>query len=271
MWPTFGPLPAYGLIYLTAFLVHYVVSWRIARSNALEWRVWVTIGLLGSFSSVFGAKILYDVSHHQFSWHALLNPKHYMERGLWGGLLVYFALAVPAVLLLTRKRWQALDLVALSLPIPTILAKLGCLLHGCCYGKPCSLPWGIVFPDRSRGAPAEIPLHPTQVYEMIVVVIVLLVFKRLAGARWRGTMLLWFLLVYGSGRALSDAFRGDAAGQICLGPLTLTQVLCLGAALGSGAVLAWWGRVMPAGPGSAPPEPVQNSMSKAPAAAPRRE
>lgn len=266
MWPTFGPLPAYGLIYLTAFLVHYVVSWRIARSSALEWRVWITVGALGSFSSVFGGKILYDVSHYQFNWHALLNSKHYMEGGLWGGLLVYFALAVPAVLLLTRKRCQALDLVALSLPIPTILARLGCLLHGCCYGKPCSLPWGIVFPEHSRGAPAGIPLHPTQVYEMIVMVIALLAFKRLAGGRWRGTMLLWFLLIYGFGRALCDVFRGDFGRQIYLGSLSLTQLICLGAAVVSVALLARRWRVLQAGPGPTALEPKQNGKPELPSA-----
>ena len=40
--------------------------------------------------------------------------------GLWGGLLAYFALAVPAVLLLSRQRRVALDLVAVLMPLPRI-------------------------------------------------------------------------------------------------------------------------------------------------------
>lgn len=246
MWPMFGPLPAYGLIYLVAFLSHYLVSWRIAKRSGLAWHVWITVGALGSLSSTVGAKILHDITHGQFSWHALFSPRHYLAGGLWGGLLVYFALAVPAMLLLTRKKWAALDLVALSLPIPSILAKLGCLLHGCCYGRPSSWPWAIVFPEGSRGAPPGIPLHPTQIYEMLVLAIILLVFRRLDANRWQGSMLLWFLMIYGLGRTLCDAFRGDFGRQIYWGPLSVTQLICLGAALLSGALLGWWWRVLPA-------------------------
>jgi phosphatidylglycerol:prolipoprotein diacylglycerol transferase len=231
MWRSIGPLRTYGLLYFTAFVAHYVVSWRIARRNALEPRVWLVVSTCFLVGSVFGAKVLYDLLHGPFDWGALFSVQHYLHGGLWGGLLGYLALAVPAVMLLTRKRRAALDLVALSIPVPFVLSKLGCLLNGCCYGRACSLPWAITFPAGSRFAPGGIPLHPTQLYEVLTILIFFWVAHRLPSERWRGTMLLWFLVIFGFGRTLAEFFRGDSPRHIYLGPLTLSQLLCLGAAL----------------------------------------
>jgi prolipoprotein diacylglyceryltransferase len=46
--------------------------------------------------------------------------------------------------------------------------------------------------------------------------------------RWgSGTMLLWFLVLYGLGRAATEIWRGDADHHLYIGPLTLTQLICL--------------------------------------------
>ena len=63
--------------------------------------------------------------------------------------------------------------------------------------------------------------------------IVLLVFARLKSDRWQGTKLLWFLVIYGFGRAVTDAFRGDTEGYLFLGRVSVTQLLCLVAAAGA--------------------------------------
>jgi phosphatidylglycerol:prolipoprotein diacylglycerol transferase len=177
-----------------------------------------------------GAKALYDIQHARVDFRALFSTGHYIQGGLWGGLLAYIVLAVPLVLLLAKHRRAALDLVALSIPIPWIFVKLGCLFNGDCYGTKCSLPWAITFPEGAAGAPAGIPLHPTQIYEILVVVSVLVVFKVLKYERWRGTMLLWFLALYGLGRAATEIFRGDFDHHLYIGGFTLSQLVCLAAA-----------------------------------------
>jgi len=146
------------------------------------------------------------------------------------------------VLVLSRQRLAALDLVATTLPIPWIAAKIGCLLNGCCYGRPCSLPWAITFPEGARGAPAGVPLHPSQLYEIGIMLIVLFVFTRLKSDRWRGTKLPWFLTLYGLGRAATDLLRGDAEHCLLPGVLTLTQLFCSIAAVVGLLVLTYWFR-----------------------------
>jgi phosphatidylglycerol:prolipoprotein diacylglycerol transferase len=189
---------------------------------------------------IVGAKILYDIQNAQFDFRALLSIRHYMQGGVWGGLLAYFILALPLALILAKNRRAALDLVAISIPAPWIFAKLGCLFNGCCYGKASSMPWAITFPESARGAPAGVSLHPTQIYEILVVVCILIVFKKLKYEKWQGAMLLWFLALYGTGRAMTEFFRGDFDHHLFVGPLTLSQLICLLAAVISIILLFLW-------------------------------
>ncbi len=233
MLPRIGPVVSYGVMYLIGIMLHFVLSWRIAKHHGLQRRVWLTVSLCYMFGMLVGAKLLYDVRHNQLDITALLQAQHWLAGGLWGGLLAYFALAVPAVLLLTTHRRAGLDLVALTIPIPWIAAKLGCFLNGCCHGRPCSLPWAVTFPPGARTAPPGVPIHPTQLYEVALMLIILLVFSRLKSDRWQGTKLLWFLLIYGVGRAATDFLRGDTEGPLYLGLLSLTQLLSVAAAAGA--------------------------------------
>jgi len=237
MWPRIGPIPTYGILYGIGILSHYLISYLIAKRLGLRHRVWITVSVCYNVGMVVGAKALYDVQHGQLDLRALLSANHYLKGGLWGGLLAYLCLSVPLVLVLSRRRLAALDLIALSIPVPWIFAKLGCLFNGCCYGQECSMPWAITFPAGGAGAPAGIPLHPTQIYEILVVLCILGVFTMLRHERWRGTMLLWFLVLYGLGRAATEVWRGDVDHHVYVGPLTLSQLICLAVAVISALVL----------------------------------
>lgn len=236
MWQRIGPIPTYGIFYFSGIILHFFIARWLAKRWGLKRRVWVAVGLCYLLGMTLGAKVLFDLRHGELDFAALLTLQRWTRGGLWGGLLAYFALAVPLVLLLTKKRRAGIDLVAVALPIPWIMAKIGCLFNGCCYGRSCSLPWAVTFGPDARGAPAGVPLHPTQVYEIILMLTLIGLFAALRNDRWRGTKLLWFLLVYGLGRAGTDFLRGDTDPGV-LGPLTPTQLVCLGAAASALAVL----------------------------------
>jgi phosphatidylglycerol:prolipoprotein diacylglycerol transferase len=231
MWPSIGPIKAYGMLYLLGIVLHFAIAWRMAKHFGLKRRVWITTSVCYMLGMMAGAKLLFDLRHNMLDLSALFRVEHWLQGGLWGGLLAYFALAVPLAVLLFRPRTAVLDLVALTIPIPWMAAKLGCFLNGCCYGRPCTLPWAVVFPQGSRDAPAGIPLHPTQLYEVGIMLILLLIFSQLKSDRWQGTRLLWFLAVYGFGRAATDFLRGDTEGPLYLGLLSLTQLLSVASAV----------------------------------------
>ena len=242
MYPRIGPVPTYSIFYILSILSHFLICYFIAKRLGLRRRVWIVVGICFMVSMTVGAKILYDIQNAQFDFRALLSIRHYMQGGVWGGLLAYFILALPLTLILAKKRRAALDLVAMSIPAPWIFAKFGCLFNGCCYGKASSMPWAITFPEGAAGARPGVPLHPTQIYEILVVICVLVVFKKLKYDRWRGAMLLWFLALYGTGRAATEFFRGDFDHHLFVGPLTLSQLICLIAAGASIILLFLWRR-----------------------------
>lgn len=240
MYSRIGPVPTYSILYILSILSHFLICYFIAKRLGLRRRVWIVVGICYMEGMTVGAKMLYDIQSAQFDFRALLSIKHYMQGGLWGGLLAYFILALPLVLILAKNRRAALDLVALSIPVPWIFVKIGCLFNGCCYGKAYFMPWAITFPEGAVGAPPGVPLHPTQIYEVLVVVYILVVFKKLNYVRWRGTMPLWFLVLYGTGRAATEFFRGDFDHHLYVGPLTLSQLICLAAAGASIILLFLW-------------------------------
>ena len=237
MWPRIGPIPTYAILYSLGIVVHFFVSRRLARRLGLDRRIWILVSIAYLLGMTVGAKVLYDLRQSQLNLSDLLSPRHYMRAGLWGGLAAYLALAVPLSMLLTAKRRSARDLVAMAIPIPYAMAKVGCFLHGCCYGRPSSLPWAIAFPAQSAAKPTGVPLHPTQIYEIALMGCIFLVLNILKRDRWRGTKLLWFLAIYGVGRAAIDVFRGDASRYIYIGPVTLTQLACLAVAIVSAVLL----------------------------------
>ena len=155
--------------------------------------------------------------------------------------MAYLALALPAMLILISNKQMALDFVALSLPIPLLLTKVGCLLNGCCYGTASSMPWALTFPEAADTTTPGLPIHPTQAYEILVAAAIIVVFAMLDRERWRGTLLFWFLIMYGLGRAATEVYRADLADRgLIVGPLSLSQLLCLAAAVVSTCVLVAW-------------------------------
>jgi phosphatidylglycerol:prolipoprotein diacylglycerol transferase len=107
----------------------------------------------------------------------------------WDGGLVFYggAVAVGLVVWVTCRRegWAFLrlgDLAAPSVALGHAVGRIGCLMAGCCYGKPCPAPWAVRFGPGSvafddglstAGFPSAsasawtAPLHPTQLYEAI--------------------------------------------------------------------------------------------------------
>ena len=238
MWPMLGPIKSYGPVYLAGIVLHLVLALVWARRLRLRGYLALVVSTCYLFGMIVGAKILFDIRAGGFSPGRLLTAEHWLQGGMWGGPLAYLAVAVPLMLMFSGNRRAAVDLVALAAPLPMLIAKVACLCNGCCYGKPSSLPWGISFPRGGSATPAGVPLHPTQIYEMLVLAVAAVVLARVNRPFWRGTLLLWFLAVYGLGRAAVECLRGDFKPDGFAGPLSHSQWLCLAASGVSAVVLA---------------------------------
>ena len=66
--------------------------------------------------------------------------------------------------------WTTTDVFAPGIALGHVVGRLGCLMAGCCFGRPTSVPWAITFHSdpaaaANVGTPLGVPLHPTQLYE----------------------------------------------------------------------------------------------------------
>lgn len=152
-----------------------------------------------------------------------------------GGLVFYggFVGATLAMLVFARRHSLSLlaltDLIVVSLPFAHALGRIGCFLHGCCYGRRLagwpgvcfpygSLPWedhvdhGWILPQATR----SLPVHPVQLYEALFNLLLFGLVLRLYGRRRRrGRVTGVYLVCYAVGRFLLEFLRGDhAAGHL---------------------------------------------------------
>jgi phosphatidylglycerol---prolipoprotein diacylglyceryl transferase len=250
MWPKLGPILSYGPIYLFGIVVHLFLALLWTRRLGLRWWPALVVNACYILGMIVGAKLLFDLQGGLLSWANLCSAEHWRQGGMWGGPLAFLALAVPLAWLVTKDHRAGVDLVALSLPIPMLIAKVACLCHGCCYGRPTDMPWAVTFPAGDGPAPAGVPVHPTQIYEMLVTAATWAVLQYVNRPKWRGTLLFWFLGVYGLGRAGTEVFRGDIKAGGTVGPLTHSQWLCLVASVASFMILLIYHRMHRAAPAS---------------------
>ncbi|MDP7049700.1 MAG: prolipoprotein diacylglyceryl transferase [Verrucomicrobiota bacterium] len=110
----------------------------------------------------------------------------------------------------------------LELTIPFICymhawGRLGCFMAGCCHGLPTDSFLGVQFPTDSPACQLHgvQPVHPTQLYEMCLLIGIGLATQFKVPPPHR----IWvYLITYGIGRFLIEFLRGDNRGVIDLIP-----------------------------------------------------
>lgn len=173
----------------------------------------------------------------------------------WGYLAGFIAVAIVCRrnnLSLTRFG----DMAAAPLGLSLAFARLGCYLGGCDYGKVTSVPWAVRFPsgspawkDQIRAGllPADrlesLPVHPTQLYEaglgLVIIGVTLWIARRTWAREGSGRVFLAFAATYSIGRIAIETLRGDLGRGIYFG-LSSGQIfsLCVLAAITGGLVFA---------------------------------
>lgn len=133
------------------------------------------------------------------------------------------------------------DALGGAAPLGLSVMRVGCLLNGCCFGKPTSLPWGIVYhgPSGVPGSMREIPLHPTQVYESLGALLIFLLVDRVARPRIEagrmrpGDGLAVSVGLYAVLRFFVDFLRAGDPGVLAPLGFSLAQWIATAAALAS--------------------------------------
>lgn len=206
-------LRAYGTVIAIALLTGVWLAGReAARKNIPPERVQDFI-IWASLFGILGARLYYL---------AFFSPRVFLEDPLevlaiWrGGLAIHGAILAGAATAIWYVRrhglsfWRLTDTLAPSLILGQAIGRLACFLNGDAYGIPTTLPWAVTFTNPQSMAPLGVPLHPTQLYEMGLN---LLLFGFLWWWRRRihfdGQIFLLYAGGYGVIRFIVEAFRGD--------------------------------------------------------------
>jgi len=217
--PVFGLMMSLGMLAGIGLLLYTRHYRGFSEDDVMSAALWAILcGLLG-------AEILYWITELK---DILENPRIFLSMLAQGfvfyGSLIGGVAGLVIYCLRNRKSFFALaDLFMPSLVIGQALGRIGCFCAGCCYGAPTDSAWSVVYPAGS-GAPAGIPLIPTQLYEsaflfVLTVVLVILLKKN----RKNGVVFGWYAILYGVWRFIIEFYRSDDRGAV--GALSTSQFI----------------------------------------------
>lgn len=107
--------------------------------------------------------------------------------------------------------WRFADAVAPTIAVGVAIARLGCFLQGCCYGRACDGWWCARFPHGPT------PVHPLQLYFLLSAATIAVVGLGLARQKpYDGVV---SLLLFSATTAILEFLRADAPGRVYWGPL----------------------------------------------------
>jgi phosphatidylglycerol:prolipoprotein diacylglycerol transferase len=190
-------------------------------------------GFAGVFGGMLGAKLLW-VSEHldEGGFFELLFSRGGMSwfGGFAGGVLA-------GVILIRMRRLPLIPVLAAATPALAIghaIGRVGCLLVGDDYGTPTDLPWGIAFPEGLP--PTSVPVHPTMMYEAVLLVPLAWYLVRLRRAQAPPAVVLgMYFLAAGLIRFAVEFLRIN---ERVAGPLSVAHIAALLAAAAGAALLA---------------------------------
>jgi phosphatidylglycerol:prolipoprotein diacylglycerol transferase len=215
------PIHSYGVMIALAFLFGLWTATLRARREKISGETVADVTLWLMLGGIIGARAVYVATY----WREEFADQPFSEIFMiqHGGLVYYggFIGATVAGMIYIRWKklpfWKTADVFAPSIALGSVFGRTGCLLNGCCYGRPTDLPWAITFTNpqahEQSGTPLGIPLHPTEIYDGLlnfgVYLFLAWLFRR---KKFDGQIFATYLLCYAVTRSFVEYFRGDYSG-----------------------------------------------------------
>ncbi|MBM3244853.1 MAG: prolipoprotein diacylglyceryl transferase [Candidatus Omnitrophica bacterium] len=212
---------SYGLMLVIAFIVSTTLAMREARKNGINPDTIFNFLFTGFISGVVGARIFYVAEHIGYYSENPLEIIMLQHGGLswFGGLILGVSCAIFYLKLKKIPIFSAMDLVIPYLALAQSIGRIGCLLNGCCYGRP-SGSYGIYFEVHKQA------LIPTQAYSTLLLLVIFIILRLMQRRPHKsGSIFFLYLLLYSAARFSIEFWRAD--NRIIFGGLTLFQLLSI--------------------------------------------
>ncbi len=219
-----GPL-YFSLFYLMAVMTCIVFALIEGYRRKYPMVQWLLIISSGVTFLIVGTKIF---SYSFNDLHRFLTDFYLPNNGrktILGGIVgLFFGIGIARLVL--KFKYPILDTIAIALPISMAIQKMGCLMTGCCYGKPCQLPWAITYSEHGIPYHSQLvngliepgriishAVHPTQVYAIIAyLLIALIVLKTKNKFQVSGNRLFFAIALFAGYRFFEEFLRDPNAG-----------------------------------------------------------
>ncbi len=253
-----GPftISSYGFMLVVAFTTAYIMINRDGKRLGWPPELAQDIVFWAAIGGILGSKIYYLVENIGRGagenlaglWDMIagiftLSPQRISE-GIqnFGAGLVFFGGLMGGILaitlLLQRKKigWlSTADTLVPYLILGYAIGRMGCFLTGCCHGVPSQLPWAIAFPNGAE--PTTIPVHPTQLYEIIMGLAIFgFLYWLRPRAGFTGQVFSLYLILAGTARFFIEFIRTNE--HYALG-LTGSQIIGIIIVVIGGCLLYW--------------------------------
>jgi phosphatidylglycerol---prolipoprotein diacylglyceryl transferase len=178
--------------------------------TGLDYPRFAVSALILLVSALFGSRIWYLIGHSKFLTDATGTVRVTdAGAGLYGGLVLSFAVSWPVLRLTGLEFWRFWDGAAIVMLVGMAVTRFGCLMNGCCSGRETHGRFGLWLPDH-RGEWKR--RYPTQLFEAGWSATILIIGVWLYGPSDRpGLLFLGSAAAYGIGRLGLELLRADAA------------------------------------------------------------
>jgi phosphatidylglycerol:prolipoprotein diacylglycerol transferase len=235
-------LQTFGLMMALGFVVAGIAAARYLKElgRPVDWAYEMVFAAL--VGGIAGARLWWIGENWSSASDDLLGSLFSGSGLVWYGGAIGGAVAV----LLWARRRGVLDLTTLDVASVPLVAgyavgRIGCQLAGDGdYGRDWDGPWAMAYPNGT--VPTTTPVHPTPVYETLVMGLIALVLWRLRHRYRPGTLFGLYLVLAGAERFLVEFVRRNE--PVLLG-LTQPQVISV-VMIAAGGAFLWLRRGAPA-------------------------
>jgi phosphatidylglycerol:prolipoprotein diacylglycerol transferase len=205
----------YGLMIALACVIALWVAGKEADRKGIGKKQAQDFFLYAMLGGLVGARLYYmafmgreQLWNNPFSFFAIWQGGLAIHGAILGGLL--------ATILFTRKHnipfLKFADTMTPSLILGQAIGRVGCFFNGDAHGYPTTLPWGLIYSQNSPAGqmfPGQ-PLHPTQIYEMVLNLIIFGILWKMR-KKWEvdGHLFLIYVILYSLIRIFVEHFRAD--------------------------------------------------------------
>ncbi len=238
-----GPINIYwyGLTYLFGFTLIYILSWlrlKYGIEKPISFSELSELIYYGTLGVIIGGRLGYVIFYQaQYYFNNLIEILF-----IWKGGMSFHGGMIGVIIVIwqfSQKKGLSFflisDFFSSLIPLALGIGRIGNFINGELWGRPTTLPWGMVF----LNAMDRIPRHPSQLYESILEGFVLFVLLRWFSKRKPpiGQISSIFLIGYGILRFIveftrqPDSYLGLFIFNLSLGQLLSIPMIIIGIAI----------------------------------------